>query len=112
MWLFGIARNTLMHVRRGNLRRARLANRLRDSFDVRYSPPSDTGIEVRDALSRMEDELAELIRLVHWDGFSLVEAAALLEIPPSTARGRYQRGKQAIRDALTLEHNETRASKT
>lgn len=109
MWLFGIARNTLMHVHRGNLRRSRLADRLRSSLSSATAPPADSGLEVRHAVDQLDEDLAELVRLVHWDGFSLAEAAVLLAIPPSTARGRYQRAKEAIRVALDSEKLEAGA---
>ncbi|MBF0816339.1 sigma-70 family RNA polymerase sigma factor [Microbacterium paludicola] len=99
MWLFGIARNVLLHAQRGEVRRSNLADRLR-SLVARSAPPADRGVEVRDALARLEPDLAELVRLVHWDGFSLAEAAVHLEVPASTARGRYQRAKQLLREAL------------
>ena len=66
------------------------------------APASDDGAEVRDAIARLAPELAELIRLVHWDGLTLAEAAEVMEIPASTARGRYQRAKQELRDALAV----------
>lgn len=104
MWLFGIARGTLQNHARGSRRRWALADRIR--LHVREdatAPPSDAGAEVRDAITRLEPDLAELVRLVHWDGFTLVDAAELLGIPASTARGRYQRAKQELRTALSVE---------
>lgn len=101
MWLFGIARNVRLHVDRGAIRRARLASRLREALTVHAAPPADAGVEIRDAIRRLEDDHAELIRLVHWDGFSIAEAAEILEIPPSTARGRYQKAKEVLRAALS-----------
>lgn len=106
MWLFGIARNTLLHAQRGNVRRSKLAKRLRVSFAPRTAPGADEGLDVRDALGQIDSDLAELVRLVHWDGFSLVEAAGLLEIPASTARGRYQRARKQLGDLLALELRE------
>ncbi|WP_300590944.1 RNA polymerase sigma factor [Microbacterium sp.] len=100
MWLFGIARNVLLHARRGNVRRSQLADRMRMTLSLRSAPPADEGSEIRDAIDRLDGDLGELIRLVHWDGFSITDAATLLEIPSSTARGRYQRAKEALREAL------------
>ncbi|MFL2000796.1 RNA polymerase sigma factor [Microbacterium sp. A1-JK] len=100
MWLFGIARNVLLHTQRGNIRRSKLADRMRITLSLRTAPPADAGSEIRDAIDRLDDDLAELIRLIHWDGFSIVDAAALLDIPASTARGRYQRAKEGLREAL------------
>lgn len=55
---------------------------------------------MRDAISRLDPDRAELVRLVHWDGLTLVEAAELLGIPASTARSRYAKGKEELRVAL------------
>lgn len=104
MWLFGIARGTLLNHARGQRRRWALADRIR--LQVRESataPPSDDGAEVRDAIDRLDAELGEVVRLVHWDGFTLADAAALIGIPASTARGRYQRAKEQLRAALRAE---------
>ncbi|MGN7976557.1 RNA polymerase sigma factor [Microbacterium sp. 22195] len=104
MWLFGIARGTLLNHSRGQRRRWALADRIR--LQVRESataPPADEGAEVRDAIDRLEPELAELVRLVHWERLSVADAAGLLGIPASTARGRYQRAKDQLRAALRQE---------
>lgn len=104
MWLFGIARATLLNHARGQRRRWALADRIRlEPSAERSGPAADAGAEVRDAIARLDPEQAELVRLVHWDGFSLVEAAELLGIPASTARGRHQRAKDELRTALSIE---------
>jgi RNA polymerase sigma-70 factor (ECF subfamily) len=69
-------------------------------LDTTPTPAADEGAEVRDAISALHPDLAELVRLVHWDGFSLADAAAVVGIPASTARGRYQRAKDELRVAL------------
>jgi len=106
MWLFVTARNVLANAERSSRRRWRLANRLRVMLGspTPSSPASDPGegAEVRDAIARLSPELAELVRLVHWDGLTLAEAAEVMEIPASTARGRYQRAKQELRAALAI----------
>lgn len=102
MWLFGIARGTLQNHARGERRRWALVDRIRQHTGDAAAPPSDAGAEVRDAIARLEPDLAELVRLVHWDGFALVDAAELLGIPASTARGRYQRAKNELRAALIM----------
>lgn len=104
MWLFGIARGTLLNHARGQRRRWALADRIRvDVSDDLNGPPADAGAEVRDAIGRLDPDLAELVRLVHWDGFTLAEAGELLGIPASTVRGRYQRAKEQLRAALSIE---------
>ena len=104
MWLFGIARGTLLNHARGERRRWALADRIRgDRSPDAVAPASDDGADVRDAIARLDADLAELVRLVHWERLSLVDAAELLGIPASTARGRYQRAKEQLRVALGVE---------
>lgn len=104
MWLFGIARGTLQNHARGERRRWALADRIRLQIrDDATSPAADAGSEVRDAITRLDADMAELLRLVHWDRLSLTEAAELLGIPASTARGRYQRAKEQLRATLSIE---------
>lgn len=103
MWLFGIARGTLLNHARGARRRWALADRIRGYADSpAAAPASDEGLDVRDAISRLDPDLAELVRLVHWERFSLTDAGELLGIPASTARSRYQRAREALRLALSM----------
>lgn len=104
MWLFGVARGTLLNHARGQRRRWALADRLRGQVgETAAAPAADVGAEVRDAIARLEPDLAEIVRLVHWDGFRLADAAELLGLPASTVRGRYQRAKADLRAALSVE---------
>ena len=101
MWLFGIARGTLLNHARGERRRWALADRIRRSTAAEAtSRAADDGAEVRDAIARLDPDRAELVRLLHWDGFTLVEAAELLGIPSSTARSRYAKAKEELRASL------------
>jgi RNA polymerase sigma factor (sigma-70 family) len=99
-WLFGIARNVLLNARRGLRRRSRLAARVRALLVDEGTPAADDGGEVRDALRRLDPELEEIVTLVHWEGFPLVDVAAIVGIPVSTARRRYLRAKDELRAAL------------
>lgn len=101
MWLFGIARATLLNHARGVRRRSALADRIRSNAGTgAVSPGADDGDEVRDAIARLDPDRAELVRLVHWDRLALVEAAELLGIPASTARSRYAKAKEELRAML------------
>jgi RNA polymerase sigma-70 factor (ECF subfamily) len=108
MWLFGIARGTLLNHARGERRRWALADRIRATTgtDV-MSAPADDGDEVRDAIARLGPDRAELVRLVHWDRLTLVEAAELLGIPTSTARSRYAKAKEELRATLAADAHAT-----
>jgi RNA polymerase sigma-70 factor (ECF subfamily) len=110
MWLFAIASHVLSNHRRSRGRHAALAERLRDH--LRMTSPAhgaDPTVEVavRDAIQRLPAQQRELVMLVHWDGFNLAEAARVLGINPSTARGRYGAARDALRSTLSdNEHNE------
>ncbi|WP_416347684.1 RNA polymerase sigma factor, partial [Cryobacterium sp. 10I1] len=58
-------------------------------------------LDVRRALEVLPRNQRELIRLVHWDGFSIIDAARISGIRESTARGRYQRAKAQLRVHLS-----------
>lgn len=102
MWLFGIARNVFANAERAARRRWRLADKLRAHLATTAPPEEDQRtIEVRDAVSRLSPELRELIGLIHWDGFSIADAAAVIGIPASTARTRYQTARRQLAQSLT-----------
>lgn len=104
MWLFGIARGTVLNHARGERRRWALADRIRGHVGTdAASPAADDGAEVRDAIARLDPDLAELVRLVHWERLTIVDAAEVLGIPASTARGRYAKAKEGLRAALGVE---------
>lgn len=101
MWVFGVARNVLRHHERGQRRRSAVVSELRKVVALRPRLPDDAeAIAVRAAVASLPDPLAELLRLVHWDGFSIEQAAQLLRIPASTARSRHARAKTLLREAL------------
>lgn len=102
MWLFGIARLVLGNHRRGRRRRSAMVERLRDALRLVPAAAADpaVGLVVRDAVQRLRDEHRELVLLVHWDGFSLAEAAELLGLNHSTARGRYAAACATLREVL------------
>lgn len=102
MWAFGIARNVLANHRRALTRRRKLRDRLTGealvSGDVR--PVRD---DVWEALEALPTADREIIQLVHWDGFSLAEAARILDKKPATVRSRYSRARAKLRADLTFE---------
>lgn len=101
MWLFTAAHNVLRDSRRTLARRSAAVERLVKDVRLLSEPTQeDTALEVRDALDRLPEEDAELVRLTYWDGLASHEAAAVLGINPSTARSRLSRVKQQLRIAL------------
>ena len=106
MWLFGVARNLLRNAQRTGIRRQHLAERLRAETRQTAADPSEA-VEMRDLISRLDDDLAEVLTLVHWEGLSLAEIAGMLDIPASTARGRYQRARHELLVQLTADEAES-----
>lgn len=102
MWLFGIARNVVANAVRAGQRRTNLTDRLRHALTRAHDRGADDGLDVRDAISRLPAEQAELIRLVHWEGFTIAEAGSILGVAASTARTRYQRARGDLRVALSV----------
>jgi RNA polymerase sigma-70 factor (ECF subfamily) len=102
MWLFTIAANVLANYRRSRGRKLALADRLRDYLGSEDATPDHAEAHaVRDAVLRLHAAQRELVMLVHWDGFTLLEAAQLLDVNPSTARSRYVTARAILREALT-----------
>jgi RNA polymerase sigma-70 factor (ECF subfamily) len=100
MWLFTVAANVLANHRRSTRRRSALVDRLRQHLHEPDVPDSSEDSAVRDAVLRLNDVHRELVMLIHWDGFSITEAAELLGINASTARSRYAAARERLRQAL------------
>lgn len=101
-WAFGIAHRVLLTHGRGRVRQTNLTAKLRDS--IAATPPGahdPRTEELRNELARLSRRDRELIALVAWEGFPLVDAAAILQITPETARARYSRARRRLRAALT-----------
>ena len=106
MWLFGVARRTLANHRRSRTRATALTDRLRQALAASLaethdaeSPGSESAErarEVRDAVGELPPRQRELVALVHWDGFSLTEAAEILGVRASTARSHYARARDRL----------------
>ncbi|MEV8218699.1 sigma factor-like helix-turn-helix DNA-binding protein [Microbacterium sp. NPDC077391] len=55
---------------------------------------------MRAAVVALDAKSRELMMLVHWDGFSLAEAARLLSMNESTARTRHGRALRRLEKEL------------
>ncbi|MFS0731890.1 sigma-70 family RNA polymerase sigma factor [Microbacterium sp. 1P10UB] len=104
MWSFGVARNALRTHRRRGYRQKRLADALRVNFDrllpeqpidpVEAAHCTQRRLDTQAAIRRLPKVDRELVMLVHWDDFTVTEAAQLLGVNASTARTRYSRARQ------------------
>jgi RNA polymerase sigma-70 factor (ECF subfamily) len=103
LYLYGVARRVLANHRRGEIRRDRLAERLRLQLAEATPDPTsmtDSTVAIRDALSRLSDSDRELLMLTGWDGLDPREAAVVLGVPARTVRTRLHRARARLRDAV------------
>lgn len=102
MWLFVTARNCIRNHERSTRRRRLTESSLDVLVDAVTSVSDDDSGEVRMLVLALPQKYRELVILVHWDGFSIVDAARLLGVSDSTARTRYSRAKEQLRARLEL----------
>ncbi|TML75122.1 MAG: sigma-70 family RNA polymerase sigma factor [Actinobacteria bacterium] len=102
-WLYGIARNAIIDVKRRSAVRPALAASDTD-LD---SDPSDDSIEralltwqVSAALERLTPEHRQVIRLAHFQGMRLREIAELTGLPLGTVKSRVSYALRGMRLAL------------
>lgn len=103
MWLFGIARMSVVGHGRDASRRLKLNERLHGLVEPVVWPEDDIAIDVRKAIASLPEAQAELVRLVHWEGFSLADAAQVMGLNASTARGRYQKAREELSRLLAVD---------
>ena len=104
LWLYGVARRQLANQRRGQLRRSRLADRLRAELPAAVAAARGTDdhrvAAVLAALARLEEEDREILRLSSWEGLTPSEIATVLGVPAVTARSRLHRARKRLRSEV------------
>lgn len=105
-WMFGIARNVLMHHQRSAYRQRAAADRLRSELltnqDSGFVDSSEYD-ELHTVLRELDPIDRDIVGLVHWDGFSLVEVSRILRVKEGTIRSRYHRARALLRSRLVAE---------
>lgn len=108
-WLYRIAANRLIDLRRGDRRRAMLTARL---IERRVLDPDDIGrlteridaersaSEVVDAVRSLPDAQRQAVELIAIDGLSATEAAWRVGTPPTAMRMRLSRARRTVSDAI------------
>lgn len=103
LWLYGVARRVLANHRRGEVRRNRLAERLRLEL-AEVTPDlmslADSTAVLQDGLAQLSDDDRELILLTAWDGLDPREAAVVLGVPARTVRTRLHRARARLRRSV------------
>jgi RNA polymerase sigma factor (sigma-70 family) len=108
LWLYGLARHSLMNHRRGSRRRTRLFDRLMREAPTAAQPslaPDHADAWLVAAIERLPDAWREALRLVSWDGCSHAEAAQVLGCSVNAVALRLHKAKARLReDPLVMEH--------
>jgi RNA polymerase sigma factor (sigma-70 family) len=108
LWLYGVARRQLANQRRGQLRRSRLADRLRAELPtvVAGAPSTEDHrvAAVGAALARLDEEDREILRLTSWEGLTPTEIATVIGVPGVTVRSRLHRARKRLRSEV-LQHD-------
>lgn len=103
-WLFGVARRVLSNGRRSSVRKNRLGEVLEQHLATGSNPSwadtSETSMLVGAAMSGLDDDDRELLRLTSWEGLTPTEIAVAMDIPAPTARTRLHRARKKLRAEL------------
>jgi RNA polymerase sigma-70 factor, ECF subfamily len=105
-WLFTIARNLVIDRHRRAAARPRPAAYASGDPEPLTDGEVDRAIEawqLADGLARLSAEHREAIVLIHYQGYSVADAAARLGVPPGTVKSRVYYGLRALR--LQLEES-------
>lgn len=101
-WAYGVARHCLANAERAVRRQGRVAARLAVVDPPRETDraPEDRHAALHDALARLRDDDAELLRLWAWEQLSPTEIAGVLEVTPNAVSIRLHRAKQRLREEV------------
>ncbi|MDX3850186.1 RNA polymerase sigma factor [Streptomyces sp. AK02-01A] len=108
-WLFGVARNVLAaHWRRHSQdqRASQADEETNDPWQAvdRRLDAAAVAPLIRRTLAELPHVERELLLLVAWEQLTPTEAAAVVGIPPGTARSRLHRARTRLRAALGTPH--------
>ena len=103
-WAIVVARNLLANAQRAERRRGRLTAKIialdPPASVVEFEPTDGDASAVRDALTRLRRDDAELLRLWAWDGLESPQLATVLGISANAAALRLSRAKARLKTEL------------
>lgn len=103
LWLFGVARRVLANQRRGRLRQAQLAERLREELVRHEQPPQVADSPAIRALRSLSATDRDLLTMLAWEQLRPEEIASVLGCTAVAARVRIHRARSRLRTALAAE---------
>ena len=102
-WLYGVSRRVLANHRRGEGRRNRLGQRLRQQLAAVVPDTSDWDVQRADvtaAIGRLSGRDQEVLQLHLWEGLAPREIAEVLGLATVVVRPRLSRARARLRDLL------------
>ncbi len=102
-WLFEIARNLTTDAYRRRRVRPVMVNGTAVPESEQPGDPYNEAVDrwqIESALARLRPEHREVIQLVHYEGLSLVQAAARAQVPVGTVKSRCFYALRSLRDML------------
>ena len=101
-WAYGVARNCLANAQRSARRQRRVATKLAVVDPPREvaDPGGHRDDALHEALGRLRDEDAELLRLWAWEQLTPAEIATVLDVTPNAVSIRLHRAREKLRDEL------------
>ena len=103
LWLYGVARRVLANHHRGDVRRERLGQRLRQRLTTLVPDPAaevPERLAIRAALDRLNELDREVLLLTVWEGLEPREAAQVLDVSPAAVRTRLSRARARLRELV------------
>jgi RNA polymerase sigma factor (sigma-70 family) len=103
LWLYGVARRVLANHHRGDVRRERLGQRLRQRLTAFSADPAaevPERLAIRAALARLSELDREVLLLTVWEGLEPREAAQVLDVSAAAVRTRLSRARARLREAV------------
>ena len=101
-WAYGVARHVLANARRSARRQQRVAARVAtvDPPREEADPGGPRDDVVLDALARLGDDDAELLRLWAWEQLGPAEIATVLEVSPNAVSLRLRRARARLGEEI------------
>jgi RNA polymerase sigma-70 factor, ECF subfamily len=100
LWLYGVARRTLSNQARGERRRTRLGEALREHVVATTPARAELDPALVRALGTLRPIDRELLALVAWEGLTPAQAGAVLRMAAPAARVRLHRARGRLRREL------------
>ena len=113
-WLFTIMHNQYVNSVRSGMREGQIVDidQMASSLAATTDPTSSCQLfELERALARLPEEQREVILLVGLEGLSYESAAEILSVPIGTVRSRLSRGRERLRELMSMDEGRNKGKR-